>query len=293
MNQTVYVITINYNSAIHTIEMVKSVMQSDYINIKIIIVDNNSEEEDYKKLYEISNKATIIRSKVNLGFSGGNNIGIRAAINENAKYIMIINNDTIIKKDTISEMINALNNKKADVICPKILNYYNHNVINYAGGELVNYKGGVKIYGLGKNDKESLNKEKIVTFAHGCCILTTTDIWKKVDFMDEKYFLYFEDVALSAKFKKFNKSIMYFPKAVVYHKESTSTNKFSDNYQYYFCRNRLLYISENIKLPVRLISYIYTGAFMIKHILKKEYSVYNVYCAIRAFINKEFGIRRV
>ena len=78
-----YIVAINYNASQHTIEMVHSVLESDYENIKIVIVDNASELSDYEMLAAIREKAVVLRSEKNLGFSGGNNIGIRYAI-ENA-----------------------------------------------------------------------------------------------------------------------------------------------------------------------------------------------------------------
>lgn len=296
MKKIVYVITINYNSASHTKEMVKSVLESNYENLKIIVVDNASNHEDYKKLEELkylNKNIIIIRSNTNLGFSGGNNIGLKKSIEDGATYAMLLNNDTTINKDTISKMVEYIENSKADVVCPKIVNYYNHNLINYAGGDLNSYKGAVKIYGIGKEDKGQFDEEKNITFAHGCCVLASLETWKKVGLMDEKYFLYFEDTALSAKFNREKLKMKYIPNAIVYHKESISTRKFSDNYQYYFCRNRLLYISENIKFPIKIVSYFYTSMYILKHILKRDFLWSNVSEAIISFINGNFGMRKV
>ncbi len=110
--------------------------------------------------------------------------------------------------------------------------------------------------------------------------------------MDEKYFLYFEDTALSSKFYKTKTKMKYIPSAIVYHKESISTKKYSDNYQYYFCRNRLLYIKENIKFPMKIVSYLYTLMYILKHMLKRDFSWKNVFEAISSFINGDFGMRK-
>ena len=285
MRPLLYVITVNYNTADHTIEMVKSVKASNYDNLQIIIIDNASSYKDFKKLDKVKDDAIIIRSEENLGFSGGNNIGLRKAISDGAKYALLLNNDTTVDKDAISILVNYIENGYADVVCP--------NVINYAGGDLISYKGAVRINGIGEYDCRKYDEVNEITFAHGCCILASIDTWNLVGLMDEKYFLYFEDTALSAELLKKEKKMLYIPDAVIYHKESVSTKKFSDNYQYYFCRNRLLYIKEYGRYPMKFVAYIYTLLYMIKHLFNGNFNLNNVYKALISFIKNETGKRKV
>ncbi len=291
MGPRLCVITINYNSAEHTIEMVHSLRQAQWDDLMIVVVDNNSRQEDYCDLETAQLDAVLLRSEENLGFSGGNNIGLRYAAEQDAQYVMLLNNDTVVRPDALQRLYYCLQEGLADAVCPKICSYYDRGEIGYAGGALVDYKGAVDIYGIGCRDDGSFDSRREVTFASGCCVVMHMDTWKQLGFMEEKYFLYFEDTALSAKLQRLGKRVLYEPAAVIYHKESVSTQKFSDNYQYYFCRNRLLYSRENIAFPMRLCAYCYTALYMLKHLLKGEFSFSNIWAAVRDFICKKYGKR--
>ena len=287
----IYIITVNFNTSDHTIELIKSLREINYKNYRIIIVDNGSEILDYKKLKCIEEDSIIIRSDINLGFSGGNNIGIKRAIEEGSEYILLLNNDTTVEKDFLLTLVESIKRNDADVVCPKILNYYDKRIINYAGGDIIPYKGAVNIYGLGEYDSKKYDVCKEVTFAHGCCMLISREALIACGGLEDSYFLYFEDTDLSAKLKAIGKKIIYEPKALVYHKESISTKRFSDNYQYYFCRNRLQFIRNNIKYPMKILAIIYTFFYIMKHLLKGNFKSYNCISAIKDFINGKLGKR--
>ena len=292
MTKKLYIITINYNSSIHTIELIDNLSNSSFKNFEVVIVDNNSNIIEKEKLKVIKKQAHIIYSENNLGFSGGNNLGIKYALDNNADYVMILNNDTIIDSKCLKNMMEYIVSTDCDAICPLILNYYNRDIINYAGGELVDYKGAIKIYGLGKKISDEYLKTKKVSFAHGCCILMKANLWKEIGFMNDKYFLYFEDTDLSSKIRKMKKNLIYFPQSIVYHKESISTHKFSDNYQYYFCRNRLLYIKENINFPIKILAYFYSLLYIIKAFIKHDFNLQNILSAIKDFLHHKYGKRK-
>ena len=290
-NPLLYVVAINYNSAVHTIEMVQSIFESDYKNIKIVIVDNASDISEYEKLESLKEKAVVIRCDNNLGFSGGNNVGIRYAIENMADYIMILNNDTTVEPDAISIMMNEIMKEDVDVISPKILYYHDHSKVNYAGGSQAPFKGGICIWGLGKKDQGQYDQKQEITFVHGCCTLASAQDWKDVNLMDERYFLYYEDVALSNSFQSAGKNMWYCPEAVIYHKESASTKKYSANYQYYLCRNRLIYIKEYIKFPVKIVAYGYTFLFILKNLKRKNFELNNIKDAVHDYIHGKYGCR--
>lgn len=292
MDPALYVIAINYNTADHTVEMVRSLRQADYENLHILVVDNCSQPEDYQKLVDAGLQAALIRSEQNLGFSGGNNIGLQVAAEQGAEYVMLLNNDTTVEPDALRAMVSRLEAGDVHAVCPKIRNYYQHDEISYAGGDLIGYKGGVRIYGSGEIDRGQFDKEIPITFASGCCVMMKLETWQLIGFMEEKYFLYFEDTALSAKLVRMGKKLLYLPAAVIYHKESASTCQYSNNYQYYFCRNRLLYIRENIPAALKPLSYCYTCLYMLKHLLLGHFRLSNVSAAIKDFSHCRFGQRQ-
>ncbi len=286
-----YVITINYNSAIHTVEMVNNLQQSSYDNIRVIVVDNCSSPDDRILLEELADKAQIIASEDNLGFAGGNNLGINLALQEGADYVLLLNNDTTVEKDALDVMIECLVKEQANVICPKILNYYDRDLIYYAGGDIIAYKGGVRIDGLGKVDCGQYDDSRQITFAHGCCMLLEASTIKEVGLLSDEYFLYFEDTDYSSRLTKQGKKMMYCPGAIIYHKESVSTKKYSANYQYYFCRNRLLFVQRNIAFPIKYLAYLYSLLYMLKHLAKRDFQLANITSALQAFGRKRLGQR--
>lgn len=287
----IYIITVNFNTAEHTIEMVNSLLNINYKNYKLIVIDNGSNPSDYEKLKKIEEDCIVVRSNINLGFAGGNNIGIKMAIEDKSEYILLLNNDTTVKEDFLSKLVESMHKNNADVVCPKILNYYNKKIINYAGGDIISYKGAVNIYGLGKIDSNKYDVCKQITFAHGCCLLISTEALLSCGGLEDSYFLYFEDTDLSAKLNSLGKKLIYEPKALIYHKESVSTKRFSDNYQYYFCRNRLQFIKSNIKYPMKIIALFYTSLYIIKHLLNGDFKIDNCIYAVKDFKNEILGKR--
>lgn len=288
----VSIILVNYNGAVHTLECVKSLDNVNYSNFEIIIVDNASKQEDVEILRSLkSNKRVkLIESNENTGFSGGNNIGLRECIKYNNDYIMLLNNDTVVEPDFINVMLNDFSND-IGLVCPKICNYYNHNEVSYAGGYINTLKGGVFIYGINSLDKNEYIKPKEITFASGCCMLMKADVIKKAGFLPEEYFLYFEDTDFSVRVSKCGYKMWYEPKAVIYHKESVSTEKCSPNYQYYFVRNRFMFIHKNIKLKNKLTAYPISCLYVIKSILKKRFNWSDSLQGLRDFLIGKTGKR--
>lgn len=259
----VIVILVNYNSFIHTKECIQSIKKSTYENIEIIVVDNDSEENCQELGDEISD-VVLIRNKENLGFAAANNIGIDYALQSGAEFILLLNNDTIVADDCIEELVNCIEeNSRNGIVTGKILNYYERDLIWYAGGDISYWKGDAVIYGFGKRDTGQYDLLHICTFASGCCMLIPREIANDIR-IPEDYFLYYEDSDYCVRIIEDNKRIYYCPRAVIFHKESVSTNKFSYIYSYYFARNRLLFIRKNIKPIIRVVPYIATILTLIK-----------------------------
>ena len=291
MKETLIII-INYNSAIHTIECVESLTKQTLKEFDIFIIDNSSEKEDVLQLEKISKeKAIVYLSKENLGFAGGNNIGIRYALENNYSSVLILNNDTIVPENFIEKIQNCSKKNINMVISPQIREYSNPQYISYAGGDIAYYKGAVNIYGVGKKVEKN-DIRKLITFAHGCCMYIPIDIIKKVGLMPEEYFLYYEDTAYSAEIQKHGFQILYAGDIFILHKECASTTKYSDNYQYYFVRNRLMFLKKYVPLGIKFIAYPYTYAFILKKLFRKLFKWSNVKEGLRDFYNGYVGKRR-
>ncbi len=246
----VYIIILNYNGAGLTLECVESFKRINYKNYKIVVIDNNSSDDSYKILLEKLNNyenCVFIKLEDNLGYAGGNNIGIDMAIKAKAEYILIANNDIIVAENFLNLLVNSLNEEKnLAAVTPKVF-YYNTNIIN-SFGSYKNAFGKIKNIGIGMLDSERFESDLYVKFLMGCCILFRANILSEIGGFDERYFMYLEESDL---FERINKEykLKVISKSKVWHKEfgSSKSSNGKINYfsTYYLRRNSLLYIDKH------------------------------------------------
>jgi GT2 family glycosyltransferase len=215
----VAVVLVNYNGFEDTIACVKSILNTEGEKPFIILVDNNSfNNNGLIKLRENLNNVHIILSKKNVGFGKANNMGIDWALkNLQTDYIFLLNNDTEIEPDCINILLhNFPKNDDTVLISPKILTYENKPRIWYGGG-LINYtRISVNIYEIGKLNKDI--KSRYTEFASGCAMLFKTDYLKTKLCFDPYFFMYDEDLELSLRILKENKKIYFENDAIIFHK---------------------------------------------------------------------------
>lgn len=286
----VYIIILNFNGAEDTIECVKSLEKITYNNYKIIVIDNCSTDNSESILKNELKEYRIIETKINNGFSAGNNVGIKIALSEGADYILLLNNDTVVEPDFLSELVyNSMDYSNVGISIGKIYYYFHKKRLWYAGGKINLYKGRAEHFGYNDIDNDKYNYKKSILFATGCCMLISKYVFAKVGLMSEDYFLYYEDTDYSYKIISNNFKILFIPSSVIYHKVSASTGNMSKLSQYYYSRNRLLFIKKNIKNPLKIISYIYFFAENIAKILIGKLEFKPTYLGVKDFFRKNFG----
>ena len=270
----IYVILVNYNGTEDTIQCVESLRKVNKPDFKIIIVDNGSSDNSVQEIKKITDENTIlIEAGDNLGFSGGNNLGIKFAMNDDVDYVLLLNNDTLVEPDFLSIIIERAEKEKGkSVIAPKIYYAYDREHLWYAGGTFSKFTSRTTHIGINEKNSEKFDVSKKVSFMTGCCMLIPTDIIKKVGLLDEDFFLYCEDLDYSCRIVKNGYKLIYEPKAVIYHKVSASTGKVSDIYTYYMVRNKYYIIKRHIKGIYRCIAGLYSALENYKRVLSKEYS---------------------
>ena len=242
----VSIITLNWNTTAVTCEFLTSIKeQNTYKNIEVLVVDNASDQDPTIAIQSIFTSAKIIRNKKNLGFSAGNNIGIKAAC---GKYLFIVNNDTEFTPQLIESLLNVFqHNTDAGIVCPKFHYYFNKGVIEYAGYRPVNiFTGRNGMIGNGENDKGQYDTLSKTNYAHGGAMMVSRTAIENVGLLPELFFLYYEELDWSVKFKKKGYSIYFQPQALIYHKESMSTGKANPLKTFYLTRNRILFMRRNM-----------------------------------------------
>jgi len=248
----VFIIILNWNGKQDTIECIGSVKHLDYPNFEIVVVDNgstDSSEDAIKKKYPC---VTIIQTGDNLGYAEGNNIGIRYAMEKDAEYVFLLNNDTIIENNALSQLVNfADKTSKIGIVGPKILLYHDQNVIWFAGGG-IDFYSGLSHYGGGKKDDGTFDKEQETDYITGCALLIKSDVINTIGLMDRDYFLLFEEADWCIRARRSGFKLFYVPSARVYHKCSVSFGKIDEQYTtmpplwiYYYVRNNFLFIKKN------------------------------------------------
>ena len=237
------IILVNYNGTNDTIECIRSINQSDYDNIDIIVVDNNS-QESCDAITEMPN-VTLIKCKENVGFGIANNIGAECAVTHDAAYIMCLNNDTVIGHDTIGKMLRVTNDT---TITTCAIYYYDSDELWYGGGEISRWKGNFrhKYYTINRN----------VSFVSGCCFVMTVNLYKEIGLFEKEYFMYYEDGDFSIKAQTNGVSLLYIYDAKIWHKVGRSIDRNIGAKDYYLTRNRL-YILKKYKHYFRYTAKIY------------------------------------
>ena len=266
MKIEVSIITINYNGLEDTCALIETIPFNE--NMEVIVVDNDSKNQEADTIAQQYPQVRVIKSERNLGFAGGNNLGIQAA---QGKYLFLINNDTIFKEFNILALIDRMESSPAiGIVCPKIRFAWDNNPIQFAGYSRLS-KISVRNHSIGFNEEDHRQYETShpTPYAHGAAMMIRREAINKVGLMPECYFLYYEELDWSMMFTRAGYQIWYEPKCTIYHKESQSTGQDSPLRTYYLMRNRLQLVRRNPQEFNKTLAYIYLiGVVALRDILK-------------------------
>lgn len=248
------IITVNYNGFKDTCELIDSIPFKD--NFEVIVVDNASQNQEAENISKKYPQVKVIKSEKNLGFAGGNNLGIKAA---QGKYLFLVNNDTIFKDFNIQPLIDRLDSStNIAIVCPKIRFAWGTYPIQFTGyTPLSKITVRNQAIGYGEDDQGQYDSPHPTPYAHGAAMLIKREAVDKVGLMPECFFLYYEELDWSMMFTRAGFEIWYVPACTVYHKESQTTGKNSPLRTYYIVRNRLLLVKRNWSGVTKHLSYAY------------------------------------
>lgn len=242
----VSIITVNFNQTEFTLELLASLSQISYSNIEVIVVDNASKENPESQILKKFPNTLFIHSKENLGFAGGNNLGIAQA---KGKYLLFLNNDTEVEKGFLEPLVEFFEkNPKAGAASPKIKFYQSpdKNVIQWGGSagiDELTVRG--KVRGAQENDRGQYDDLLQCELVHGAAMMIPFDVVLKAGLMPDIYFLYYEEHDWIERIKRLGYYIYYIGTSTVYHKESMSVGKNSPLKTYYLNRGRLIFTRRN------------------------------------------------
>jgi len=233
------IVVLNWNSHEMTEECVHSLLAMDGDAFEVLIVDNGSQHESVEFLRRAFPAIDIIANPSNLGFAGGCNVGIMRALEEGADYVLLVNNDTIVKPNLLAELLAEANRSpKAAMVSPKIYYYDHPDRIWWAGGTFSLWQGVPRH--LGRNEKESGRYETVRTidWATGCVLLLRCSALREAGLFDEKIFAQAEDLDISLRLRSLGWQIRYAPAAKLWHKEGFATRRNVGEHVRYFTATR-------------------------------------------------------
>jgi len=234
----VVTIVLNYNNLPNTLETLKSACALNYKKNSLLLIENSTEEEIVDKIRSQFPSLNIIENQRNLGYAGGNNVGMRYALEQRADYIFLLNNDVTLEADALSKLIDAMQTDQSCAACQPLVTYYDDkDKIWSAGTEL--FFGYPRLFQKGKHMHR--NGTKIPPFGLvGCAILFRSEALKEIGLFDESLFLLQEETDWCMRAMKKGFRLIVVTDAIVHHKVSETLGLYSKNYLYYIGRNWLL-----------------------------------------------------
>ncbi|MEA3445561.1 MAG: glycosyltransferase family 2 protein [Bacteroidota bacterium] len=279
----VSIISVNFNQSAVTLEMLESLRSISYPSIEIIIVDNGSPSDTPEIIKEKYPEVNLIISKKNLGFAGGNNLGVKES---KGKYILFLNNDTELEPGFLEPLVDVLEEKdEVAMASPKLMFYFSEGkkLVQYAGAKAINpYTGRGYNIGYKQIDKGQFAKSRETDLGHGAALLVRMDTMLEYGLMPDIFFLYYEEHDWCAMLRQKGLKVWYVAESTVYHKESISIGKNSPLKAYHMARNRVMYLRRRTNWPTFIVCMIYffivaTPKIVLTYLLKREFALFSAF----------------
>ena len=243
---------LNWNNLDMTAACVRSLLVMDRSDFEIVVVDNGSGDNSPERLSREFPKITVLPQRINLGFAGGCNIAMRHSLSTGAEYVLVLNNDTYVAADFLSEMLSVINKDNAiGAVCPKIYFAKTPEVVWYAGGDFDPWTSRIIIHGWKQIDRGQFVASRDITLATGCAMLIRCSALSEVGLFDEKFWAYVEDLDLSLRLRRQGYRLVYVPKARVWHWDGSSSVKLGSGShavsQYLSTRNLLFLARKHLR----------------------------------------------
>lgn len=247
----VYIVIINWNGLADTVECLDSLRALDYCNCRVVVVDNASVDRSVEVIRLRYPEVTLLVNSGNLGFAKANNIGIRHALNCLADFVFLLNNDTVVKPDIVTRLLQAHSLVSDPGLLGCKIYYYNDpHRLQYCGGileylpELNGYHRDEGVIDIG-----SYEEIGVTDFVTGCAMFASRELWEKVEGFDENFFMYWEDSELSLRVQNLWKINYVIPSATLYHKVGSSTGHRDHPLNWFYWSRNRIYFAKKHHIP--------------------------------------------
>lgn len=254
----IWVIILNWNGWQDTIACLQSLSAVTSPPIRLLVVDNGSDDESVEKLREFQKRSDtpafeLLETGENKGFAGGMNAGMRHARKQGAEWLLLLNNDTVVDRDFLTYLLAAAErNERIGMANPLILHMEGKEKtdrILFFGGKIewLRARAVHWYYGKAIHEVEAVKRAEVfdTDYATGGCVLVRREVIDEIGLMPEEYFLYYEDTEWSLRSKRAGFRCVVVPKARIWHRGAASAKEHSPSYIRYHVRNGLLFVRRN------------------------------------------------
>ena len=242
------VVTVTYNSDKVLQPFLSDLFAQSFHNFNLYVIDNASEDKTLKILDDLNdNRVNQIRNRSNIGVAAANNIGIKKALEDKCSHILILNNDIEFSNTLFKDMLVSIKKENCSMMTPKIMYHSDKDIIWYAGGGFKKSNGYLPYHtGFNENIKNNNYQSLYVDYASTCCLLIKKDVFETIGYMDEKYFVYFDDTDFLFRVKKEGIHKIYYDSQItLFHKvgslTKSLTKEFERSYRTHF------FLKQNIR----------------------------------------------
>jgi len=266
----VHFIIINWNQPDFTLACLESLSQLNYPNFKIVLVDNGSTDNSVALIRQAYPNVVLIETGENLGYSAGNNVGIRYAMDNGAEYVLLLNNDTVVDKDMLTRMVEAAEaDSRVGMVGPTIYYFDPPNVLWSAVNTIDWPRGQIVRHGLNEvwPQVEADAPSQKVDYVDSCAVLVKREVIDKIGMLDEAFFINFDDADWNIRARRIGFEVAYVPAAYVWHKVSAAMGQASPATTYYMTRNSLLFFWKHNQGLTRIKAELYVLARTLRTVL--------------------------
>lgn len=223
-SDVIWVVVLGFNNVVDTVECLKSIHASEGIKTRLVFVDNDSKDDSVARVLAELPSATVLQTGKNLGFSRGYNVGMDYCYRHGARYVLMINNDTVVDTRCLIELLNAAkSNPQAGLLVPKIYYFDHPKTVWSAGSRFRAFPPAIIMRKTKGDDDGRYDRDHELDFATTCALLVTRDFFEKVGLLDTDYFILYDDYDWSIRCREAGLKLIFVPKARLWHKVSKST----------------------------------------------------------------------
>lgn len=240
----VAIILVNWNGRKDTLACLESLSADKYPNKEIVLVDNGSNDDSVSAIRNQYPDTTILENGANLGFTGGNNRGINFALEQGADYVLLLNNDTTVEPHALTELVAAAEADRFCGILTPVIHYFDHKDEVWFAGSAMDLSRGTAVHD-NSHVPARVELPRQIPWASGCAMLMPRRVLESVGGLDDRYFIYWEDVDFNLRVRAIGYKVSLVPASRIYHKVSRSPIGNSASGRYYYVRNNLLMIKTH------------------------------------------------